>query len=149
MNAEPIVIGSMGFIYLLVEPLISASSSSIWSDIPADIQGRVFSARYMITTFSFPLSTLLAGPMADTIFEPLLLEGGLCDHSSIRWITGIGRGKGIQLIFFLLGLFLITSVFWGFKSSEFLLLDRSPSSTNSNKKKLKKKARGDETKKKV
>jgi hypothetical protein len=44
--------------------------------VPPDIQGRVFAVRRMIGQFTAPIGYLIAGPMADFVFEPLMAEGG-------------------------------------------------------------------------
>jgi hypothetical protein len=57
----------------------------------------------MIAWSIMPLGYLLAGPLADQVFRPLLLEGGqLAD--SVGRIVGVGPGRGTGLMFVILGL---------------------------------------------
>ena len=51
---------------------------------------------------SLLLGLLAAGPLADGVFEPLLVEGGLLADSVGRWI-GVGPGRGIGLLFVFMG----------------------------------------------
>ncbi len=84
-------------------PMIAGSSQAIWqSKVSPEVQGRVFAVRRMIAWSSFPLAYLLAGPLADYVFEPLLaVDSPLA--SSVGRIIGVGAGRGIGLLFIVLG----------------------------------------------
>ena len=57
----------------------------------------------MIARSSKPLAFLLAGPLADMVFEPLLAaEGPLVGN--IGQIVGVGPGRGIGMLFIIMGL---------------------------------------------
>jgi MFS transporter, DHA3 family, macrolide efflux protein len=85
-------------------PIITASSHAIWqSKVPSELQGRVFAVQGAIAWSSFPLAYALAGPLADSIFEPLLLSNGLFSNS-IGKIIGVGAGRGIALLFIIAGI---------------------------------------------
>jgi len=91
------------FVAFFVIPLINGSSEAIWqAQIPADIQGRVFAMRNAIAMSMSPLAFLLAGPLADRIFEPIMLPGGAL-AGSLGAIIGSGPGRGIGLLFIVLG----------------------------------------------
>lgn len=84
-------------------PFMDGCNQAIWqTKVPPDVQGRVFAVRLMIAWSSFPLAYLLAGPLADYVFEPLLASGGLL-ASSVGKIIGVGAGRGIGLLFMVLG----------------------------------------------
>src|SRR5512135_1022330 len=54
-------------------PFSAASNQAIWqAKIPQEIQGRVFAIRQMVSRSITPLAYLLAGPLADRVFEPLM-----------------------------------------------------------------------------
>jgi hypothetical protein len=53
-----------------------------------------------------PLAYLLAGPLADNVFNPLLIEGGQL-AGSIGQMIGVGPGRGIGLIYVVLGLLIL------------------------------------------
>ncbi|MCZ2123206.1 MAG: MFS transporter [Anaerolineales bacterium] len=55
----------------LIIPLMNASNQAIWqAKIAPDLQGRVFSARRLIAWLTNPISPILAGALADFVFEP-------------------------------------------------------------------------------
>jgi hypothetical protein len=57
----------------------------------------------MVTGAASPLAYLLAGPLADRIFEPLLAANGPLAHG-VGQVLGTGPGRGIGLLFVLMGL---------------------------------------------
>ena len=83
--------------------IVFGSNQAIWqSKVAPDIQGRVFATQQMIARAAAPLAYLLAGPLADRVFEPLLApDGGLA--ASIGQVVGTGAGRGIGLLFVLMG----------------------------------------------
>lgn len=98
-----VLIGAAGFLFTLLLPVINGLSQAIWqTKVPQDLQGRVFAIRLMIAMSAMPLAFLLAGPLADHVFGPLLLPGGALADSVGRWI-GVGPGRGIALLFIVLG----------------------------------------------
>lgn len=102
-EANVFLIATVGFLFTLVGPLINGLSQAIWqTKVPQDLQGRVFAVRMMIAMSALPLAYLLAGPLADYVFEPLLLPGGALAGSVGRWM-GVGPGRGIALLIVALG----------------------------------------------
>jgi DHA3 family macrolide efflux protein-like MFS transporter len=85
-------------------PVINASNQAIWqAKVEPDVQGRVFGVRRMIAWAIMPLAQLIAGPLADQVFEPAMQEGGgLAD--TFGWLVGTGDGAGMALILVLCGL---------------------------------------------
>jgi hypothetical protein len=67
----------------------------------------------MIAWSSMPLAYLFAGPLADRVFEPLLVEGGLLS-SSVGRIIGVGQGRGIGLMFIIFGIMILLATGAGF-----------------------------------
>ena len=97
------VIGAAAFLFFFSTPISNGCSQAIWQSKTApDVQGRVFAVRRMIAWASLPLAYLMAGPLADQVFEPLLAEGGPL-ASSVGQIIGVGVGRGIGLLFIVLG----------------------------------------------
>ncbi|MBN1582209.1 MAG: MFS transporter [Anaerolineae bacterium] len=83
--------------------IVFGSSQAIWqSKIEPGVQGRVFAAQHMIGGAASPLAYLLAGPLADRIFGPLLVANGPL-AGSIGRIVGAGPGRGIGLFFIVMG----------------------------------------------
>ena len=117
MRASAVLIGVAAFVYLACLPLINTCSQTIWqSKIPPAVQGRVFAIRQMVTSSSIPLATLVAGPLADRLFEPLLTPGGpLAD--SVGRLLGVGPGRGIGLLFIVLGLLVVVAAAFGYRQA--------------------------------
>ncbi|MGB7094414.1 MAG: MFS transporter [Anaerolineales bacterium] len=97
------VMAVAGFFLMFTMPIINGSSQAIWqSKVDPDVQGRVFSVRRMIAWSMTPLAYIVAGPLADRVFKPLLMEGGaLAD--SIGLLIGVGPGRGTGLMFMVVG----------------------------------------------
>lgn len=104
------ILGVAAFLYFFSLPIINGCSQAIWQSKTApDVQGRVFAVRRMIAWASLPLAYLIAGPLADRVFEPLLAEGGLL-AGTVGRIIGVGAGRGIGLMFIVLGGVILLSV---------------------------------------
>jgi MFS transporter, DHA3 family, macrolide efflux protein len=72
----PLVAGGMAA-YSLLMPVMAGCSQAIWQvKVPADLQGRVVAVRRAIAWSFTPAAFLLAGPLADRVFKPLLAAGG-------------------------------------------------------------------------
>ena len=83
--------------------VVYGSNQAIWQiKVPPDVQGRVFATQQMIATSTRPLAYLVAGPLADKLFEPLLAPAGPLT-GSIGQIVGVGSGRGIGLLFLIMG----------------------------------------------
>jgi DHA3 family macrolide efflux protein-like MFS transporter len=97
------VMAVAGFLLMFTMPIINGSSQAIWqSKVAPDVQGRVFSIRRMIAWSMMPLAYIVAGPLADEVFRPLLLEGGALADSVGR-IIGVGPGRGTGFMFIIVG----------------------------------------------
>jgi hypothetical protein len=94
-------------VLLLFIPFASALSQAVFQiKVPPDLQGRVFAMRTMVAQSVLPLSFILAGPLADQVFGPLMVDGGaLADTFVGQWL-GVGPGRGIGLLLVLSCLFL-------------------------------------------
>jgi len=105
-----VIIGSM-WIGMFVVPIASAMSNAIWMlKVEPDVQGRVFAVRGMLAQMTSPMALLVAGPLADRVFVPLMTESsGLGDF--LQSIMGSGVDSGYGLFFVALGVFLIAAVF--------------------------------------
>lgn len=85
-------------------PIAGGSSQAIWqSKVPPNLQGRVFAIRQVSAIAASPPAFLLAGALADRVFEPMMAEGG----GPLAALVGNGPGRGIGLMFALAGLFVM------------------------------------------
>jgi MFS transporter, DHA3 family, macrolide efflux protein len=85
-------------------PFISALDEALLlTRVSQAFQGRVFGLLETMTGAAIPLSYLLAGPLVDQIFEPLMAVNGTL-ASSLGRLIGTGSGRGIGLLFMTLGI---------------------------------------------
>jgi MFS family permease len=85
-------------------PTAGGSSQAIWqSKVPPGLQGRVFAIRQVSAIASSPVAFLLAGWLADRIFEPLMATAG----GPLAVVFGSGPGRGIGLMHVIAGLFVV------------------------------------------
>ena len=85
-------------------PIAGGSSQAIWqSKVPPNLQGRVFAIGQVSAIAAAPFAFLLAGSLADTVFEPLMDEATGVPAT----LLGSGPGRGIGLMFVLTGLFVV------------------------------------------
>lgn len=89
----------------MASPLINSSNQSLWmAKVAPDMQGRVFSARRMIAQISGPLVPMIAGPLADYVFEPAMRNPGSSMASALGPLFGTGPGAGMAVMMVLSGL---------------------------------------------
>jgi MFS family permease len=114
LHASTMLIAITVFILMFGVPFINGSSQAIWqSKVAPDVQGRVFAVRLMLAQISAPLSYLIAGPLCDKVFEPLMAAGGPLS-GSIGRIIGSGPGRGIALLLIIMGLLTVVAPICGF-----------------------------------
>jgi MFS family permease len=80
-------------------PFIMAGDRAIYQEKTApDVQGRVFAVNGMVRTSMMPLGYLVAGLLADGVFEPAMAAGGALAEP-LGWLVGVGPGAGMGLMF--------------------------------------------------
>ncbi len=101
---QNVVMWSMaGFLSMFMLPIINGSNQAIWqSKVAPDVQGRVFAVRRLIAQITAPVGMFVAGILADTIFEPGMVEGGAL-AGVFGELVGTGTGTGIAVIFLITG----------------------------------------------
>lgn len=100
---SPWLYGALGAFFMASMPIVNASSQAIWqSKVAPEVQGKVFAARRMIAWFTTPLAALVAGPLADKVFEPAMRPGGTLS-TALGPMLGTEKGAGIRLIFVIAG----------------------------------------------
>lgn len=94
-------LGAALFIMMVPLPMINASFSSIMQvKIPPDIQGRVFAVLGQISMMLAPLALVIAGPLADKVFEPAVGRDG---WEIFAPLVGSEAGAGMGLIMLICG----------------------------------------------
>ncbi len=118
------LVGASAFLYLVCLPIIVSCSQAIWQKkVPPAMLGRIFAIRQMTSAAALPIAYLLAGPMSDRLFEPLLAAHGPLAGTLGR-VIGVGPGRGIGLLFITLGILLATAVALAFAYKPLWNLER-------------------------
>jgi MFS family permease len=106
LRASVGLIISSSFMATLCWPIVASSNQVIWQKkVAPDVQGRVFAIRRTIVLATPLLTYVIAGPLADRVFEPMMAVNGPL-AGSIGQILGMGQGRGIGLLFVSMGLLL-------------------------------------------
>jgi MFS family permease len=86
-----------GFLASVFWPWVSSSNQVIWlSKVPPNVQGRVFTTRYLFTLIASPLGLAIAGPLADNFFRPAMMPGGILVPIFSR-LFGTSSSSGMAL----------------------------------------------------
>lgn len=95
------------FLMMLPIPMINAAAMSLMqSKVAPDIQGRVFAAMGQISMVLIPISYLVVGPLADTVFEPAV---GMAGWERVAPLVGDSAGAGMGLIMLIAGSLLVVT----------------------------------------
>ena len=79
-------------------PIIGASYGAIkQSKVPPRVQGKVFATDRLIQSAGTTFAILIAGPLADFIFGPAMMPGGVLSEE-LEWLVGTGPGSGMSLM---------------------------------------------------
>jgi hypothetical protein len=98
-----VLVTAAGFVFFLTLPVISASNDSLWqSKVPPGLQGRCFAIQRVLSEAAMPVGYCLAGPWPSTSSSPADAGGALA--GSIGQLIGTGAGRGMGLMFIVLGL---------------------------------------------
>ena len=105
MAQRPEALGASLFLEMFV---LAFANAPFWSMLQAkvapDVQGRVFAAYLQVILLMAPLDFLIAGPLADKVFEPARRLPG---WRSVAWLVGAGPGAGMGLMFVVAGVLIL------------------------------------------
>jgi MFS family permease len=94
---------------------IATSQAILQAKVAPDVQGRVFSARRLLTWFPDALTPVLGGMLADYILEPSMKSHSwLADTFS--WMVGTEPGSGMALMMVIFGTLTILTLLSGYIS---------------------------------
>ncbi len=111
------------FLFSFGSTIINISSQYIWqTKVAPNVQGRVFAVERMLGSSLQPFAYILVGPLADRVFEPLMAADGAL-ASSVGQIIGVGAGRGIGLMFILMGAMTIVTTVAGYQYPRLRLLE--------------------------
>jgi MFS family permease len=94
----PALVAAMLFGICFGLPILNGCFFRMWMPrIAPDVQGRAIAAMQVVAWSAQPAAYLAAGPLADRVFEPLLMPGGAL-AGSVGAVIGVGPGRGIALL---------------------------------------------------
>lgn len=83
-------------------PLMNANMDVVFrTKIPAQMQGRVYSARNALQFFTIPVGYFLGGFLVDQVFEPFMAE--VSADTVFARLFGTGKGSGAAFLFLVIG----------------------------------------------
>ncbi|AOX00772.1 hypothetical protein BJP34_16165 [Moorena producens PAL-8-15-08-1] len=87
-------------LFTLIRPVLYTFCQTILQNkVDLNIQGRVFSLKSALDAIAVPAGFLIVGPLAEKVFEPLMISDSLWANRIGTLIgTGVGRGMGLLLI---------------------------------------------------
>ncbi|MNE66811.1 hypothetical protein D3C80_1623840 [compost metagenome] len=100
-----------GFLFFAMLPFANTSLDYLVRiNMDNAVQGRAWSLIGIISQLGFVAAYALSGVLADYVFTPLLVEGGLL-ADSVGKIMGTGKGRGTGFLIIIAGLLLcVTAV---------------------------------------
>ena len=104
-----LLVAGAGFIMFLTLPAGAVLNTTLWqTKVPPELQGRCFSLQQVLANAASPLGFGLAGLLSERVFEPLMNVGGPL-AGSVGTVIGTGPGRGIGLMFIVLGLLMMAA----------------------------------------
>lgn len=86
----------------LVIPIMSANYDVLFrTNVPAHMQGRVYSTRNTLQFFTIPIGYFIGGLLVDKVFEPFMSS---TQSKVLISLFGEGKGSGSAMLFFLIGI---------------------------------------------
>jgi hypothetical protein len=94
LRPDTVLIAVGLFVMAINQPLAAGHAQPLWQVlIPQDMQGRVFSVRNLFSRALMPVAYLLAGPLVDDVFGPLMVT----EPSLLTALVGSGAGRAVLL----------------------------------------------------
>ena len=101
-SREPILWCIGQIIGWVLVPIMSANLDVILrTQIPLELQGRVWACRNTFQFFTIPIGLFLGGYMVDNVCEPFMSAYG--EMAILKTLFGVGKGSGAALMMFILG----------------------------------------------
>ncbi len=115
VTALPVLAGVLALAFLAF-PIEEASSTTILQrKVPPELLGRVSSVRNMMSMSAPPLAMVIAAPLAESVFEPLMRVNGPLANS-VGLVTGTGEGRGMALLIMLTGIITLVATLVGWRN---------------------------------
>lgn len=83
-------------------PLMNANYDVLFrTNVPIEMQGRVYSVRNTLQFFTIPVGYFLGGLLTDSVFEPFMAN---TKSALLTQLFGNGKGSGAAFLFFIIGI---------------------------------------------
>lgn len=107
LNANWIYISVGMFVFYLMVPYANSLFQTVLqTSIASTMLGRVGALVNALLKIVSPIACMLAGPLSDYVFGPLMEEDGKLGRSWIGKVIGSGQGRGDGFIFIVCGILL-------------------------------------------
>lgn len=107
LGQTPLIWIGTQFCAALYSPLFYSSSNAIWyAKVSPALQGRVLAADQMVGLVISAVATLIAGPLADYVFEPAMRSGEPL-ATVFGPIFGTSSGAGIALLYVITSIWML------------------------------------------
>lgn len=108
-----VAIGAFGTLFSIVV-INTHWLTMMQTKVNVELQGRVISMNQMMAWMSIPIGLLLAGPLSDFLFEPII-RGEVSGLNFISNIFGDGPGRGMGVLISIAGLIIFILGLIGFR----------------------------------
>lgn len=107
-------------------PLMDSSETAIWMEkVAPGIQGRIFAANAFVVQVTSAIATLIAGPLAEYVFEPLFLpKAPLAKVFGV--VIGDRTGAGLSFLYVLCALTMVLVGIVGFNLPKLRTIEGTP-----------------------
>jgi len=103
LGRQPEVWIAGAFLAAFLAMIVNPSNQAIWqAKVAPDLQGRVFSARRLIAWSAQPVAPIIAGLLADFVFEPAFQTGNPM-IAPFTALFGTGPGAGMSMLIVICG----------------------------------------------
>jgi MFS family permease len=92
---------------------IATAQAILQVKVAPDVQGRVFSARRLLTWFPDTFTPVLGGLLADHVMEPAMQNGSWMSRL-FGWMAGTDSGSGMAVMMVIFGLLTILALLSGY-----------------------------------
>lgn len=102
-------------IFLFCMPILNGCSQAVWQrKVAPEVQGKVFAARRVLAQALYPVSLLVAGPLADRVLEPAMRSPEASRLAeTFGPLVGVGPGAGMALLMLVAGFLLAATALVG------------------------------------
>lgn len=101
-----VIAGGMILFTLFIPYVNSLTQTMLQTMVDSTMLGRVDAATGVLCQMVMPISALLAGPLADNLFGPMMAENGVLGTSLVGRLIGTGTDRGAAVVFLLCGFML-------------------------------------------